>query len=295
MKESKTISQALQEGKERLKAAGKDNYVFEAELLMMDICSLSRVGLFTQGEEGISPQQAKRYESYLSQREGNRPLQYILGQCEFMGLPFFVGEGVLIPRSDTEVLVEGILEVSKQEKIDKIMDVGTGSGCIPICLAHYGKMEAYGVDISPKALDFAKKNGENNKVNVRWIESDLFSAIPDDLKGTFDAIVSNPPYIAKEVIEGLMPEVRDFEPRNALDGGEDGLDFYRSIIADSRHWLRDGGWLFFEIGYDQGQALLSLMEEAGFCKCMLQQDLAGLDRVVFGKLEREFLMRCNHV
>jgi len=286
MKGNKTIGEALLEGKGCLKAAKIDNYTFEAELLLMDACGLSRVELFTQEDKAILVEQEEKYNSYLRQREENRPLQYILGQCEFMGLPFSVGEGVLIPRDDTEVLVEAVLEVSKREKIEKVIDVGTGSGCIPICLAHYGKMQAIGVDISPKALDFSRRNGEQNHVAVQWMESDLFSAVPSEWRGQFDAIVSNPPYIAKDVIEGLMPEVRNFEPRNALDGGEDGLDFYRRIVKGSHQWLRDGGWLFFEIGYDQGPALLSLMREAGFCNCTVQKDLAGLDRVVFGKLER---------
>ncbi|WP_313528446.1 peptide chain release factor N(5)-glutamine methyltransferase [Anaerotignum sp.] len=286
MRENKTLSRVLQEGKKRLRNANKENYAFEAELLLMDICGINRVALLTQGDAEITSEQEEKYIAYLAQREANRPLQYILGQCEFMGLSFNVGEGVLIPRSDTEVLVEAVLEVSEREKIKTVIDVGTGSGCIPICLTHFGQMIAVGLDISPVALDFARKNGEFNHVAVKWIESDLFSAVPEALRGAVDAIVSNPPYISKEVIEGLMPEVRDYEPRNALDGGDDGLDFYRRILEESCNWLREGGWLFFEIGYDQGQALLEMMTEAGFCQCALQQDLAGLDRVVFGKLER---------
>ncbi len=285
MRESKTIGKALLAGKHRLKAAEKDNFAFEAELFLMDVCKMSRVELFTHEDGLLSPEQEERYYDYLSQREENRPLQYILGQCEFMGLPFSVGEGVLIPRGDTELLVETILEFSKQDKIQQVLDLGTGSGCIPICLAHYGKMQCVGVDISPKALAFARKNAEENKVAVEWLEKDLFTGVAIEWKGSFDAIVSNPPYIAKAVIEELMPEVRDFEPLNALDGGEDGLDFYRHIIEHSPQWLKKGGWLFFEIGYDQGQAVLSLMEKAGFYGCALRKDLAGLDRVVFGKLK----------
>lgn len=289
MRRNKALSDVLLEGKQRLKAAGKENYAFEGELLLMEACGLSRVALFTRGEEKISFEEEEKYKSYLSQREKNRPLQYILGQCEFMGLPFSVGEGTLIPRSDTEILVEAVLEVSKQDKIKKIIDVGTGSGCIPICLAHYGNMEGFGVDISPKALEYARKNGVQNQVGIQWLESDLFSQVPCGWKETFDAIVSNPPYIAEDVIPHLMPEVRDFEPGNALDGGKDGLNFYRRIINESPQWLRDGGWLFFEIGYDQGQGVLSMMKDAGFHRCALKQDLAGLDRVVFGKFSKEKL------
>lgn len=285
MKKNKTIANALLEGKHRLQLAGKDNYAFEAELLLMEVCQISRVQLFTHGEKMILPEEEARYNDYLNQRESNRPLQYILGQCEFMGLPFSVGEGVLIPRGDTELLVETVLSMSKENNIQQVIDLGTGSGCIPICLAHYGKMNCLGVDISPKALSFARKNAEKNQAEVEWLESDLFDKVPPSWKGSFDAIISNPPYIAKAEIGTLMPEVRDFEPKNALDGGEDGLAFYQRIIKDSRHWLKNGGWLFFEIGYDQGKALLSMMMEAGFSQCTLRKDLAGLDRVVFGKLK----------
>ncbi|WP_304508399.1 peptide chain release factor N(5)-glutamine methyltransferase [Anaerotignum sp.] len=289
MRRNKTLSAVLFEGKQRLKAAGKENYAFEGEILLMEACGLSRVTLFTQGEKEISFEQEEKYNDYLNQREKNRPLQYILGRCDFMGLSFSVGEGTLIPRSDTEILVETVLKISKQEKIKKIIDVGTGSGCIPICLAYYGDMEGIGIDISPKALEFARKNGTQHHADIQWLESDLFSRVSDEWKGCFDAIVSNPPYIAEDVITGLMPEVRDFEPENALDGGKDGLDFYRRIIRESHQWLRDGGWLFFEIGYDQGPAVLSMMGDAGFQQCVLRQDLAGLDRVVYGKLNKVFL------
>lgn len=288
MRQNKALSAVLFEGKQRLKAAGKENYAFEGELLLMEACGLSRVELFTQGEKVISFEEEEKYSYYLSQREKNRPLQYILGQCEFMGLPFFVGEGTLIPRSDTEILVETVLEISKQHKIKKVIDVGTGSGCIPICLAYYGGMEVVGIDISPKALEYAKKNGVQNHTDIQWMESDLFSKVPNEWKSSFDAIVSNPPYIAQGVIEDLMPEVRDFEPENALDGGKDGLDFYRRIIKESHQWLRVGGWLFFEIGYDQGPGVLSMMRDAGFQQCSLRQDLAGLNRVVFGKLSEKY-------
>lgn len=284
MRGNNTLGAVLQEGKRRLKAAGKENYAFEAELLLMEQCKLGRVALFTQEEMLLSPEDVAEYEGSLSQREANRPLQYILGQCDFMGLPFSVGEGVLIPRSDTEILVETVLELGKKEKIHTVVDLGTGSGCIPICLTHYGSMQCTGVDISSAALTFARKNAVQNKKEVRWLLGDLFSALPEREKGSFDAIISNPPYIAKKEIGELMLEVRNFEPHSALDGGEDGLDFYRRIVKDSPAWLKQGGWLFFEIGYDQGGDLLALMKKEGFCHCALRKDLAGLDRVVYGKL-----------
>ena len=281
---NKTIAEALREGKMRLKAAGKEAYAFEAELLLEKAAGLNRTALFLRGEEVLSEEALTVYEGYLSEREQGRPTQYILGEWEFMGLPFHVGEGVLIPRGDTEVLVETILEKQQSEPIKSILDIGTGSGCIPVSLGHYGKFEKImAVDISPKALGYATKNAAENRVSIDFYESDLFKNIPSEWKGRLDAIVSNPPYIPKKDIEELMTEVKDFEPMNALDGGEDGLDFYRAIVEQGREWLKDGGWLFFEIGYDQGEDLRNLLKEFGYTEVEIRQDLAGLDRVAMGR------------
>ena len=281
---NKTIAEALREGKMRLKAAGKEAYAFEAELLLEKAAGLNRTALFLRGEEVLSEEVLTVYEGYLSEREQGRPTQYILGEWEFMGLPFHVGEGVLIPRGDTEVLVETILEKQQSEPIKSILDIGTGSGCIPVSLGHYGKFEKImAVDISPKALGYAIKNAAENRVSIDFYESDLFTNIPSEWKGRLDAIVSNPPYIPKKDIEELMTEVKDFEPMNALDGGEDGLDFYRAIVEQGKNWLKDGGWLFFEIGYDQGEDLRNLLKEFGYTEVEIRQDLAGLDRVAMGR------------
>ena len=283
-RKNKTIAEALREGKLRLKAAGKEAYAFEAELLLEKAAGLNRTALFLRGEEVLSEEVLTVYEGYLSEREQGRPAQYILGEWEFMGLPFCVGEGVLIPRGDTEVLVETILEKQQAEKFESILDIGTGSGCIPISLGHYGKFEKImAVDISPKALGYATENAVKNNINIDFYESDLFTNLPAEWKGTLDAIVSNPPYIPKKDIAELMTEVKDFEPMNALDGGEDGLDFYRAIVEQAKEWLVDGGWLFFEIGYDQGEDLRKLLQEFGYTAIEIRQDLAGLDRVALGR------------
>lgn len=283
-RKNKTIAEALREGKLRLKAAGKEAYAFEAELLLEKAAGLNRTALFLRGEEVLSEEVLTVYEGYLSEREQGRPTQYILGEWEFMGLPFHVGEGVLIPRGDTEVLVETILEKQQAEKFKSILDIGTGSGCIPISLGHYGKFEKImAVDISPKALGYATENAVKNNINIDFYESDLFTNLPAEWKGKLDAIVSNPPYIPKKDIAELMTEVKDFEPMNALDGGEDGLDFYRAIVEQAKEWLVDGGWLFFEIGYDQGEDLRKLLQEFGYTAIEIRQDLAGLDRVALGR------------
>lgn len=283
-RKNKTIAEALREGKLRLKAAGKEAYAFEAELLLEKAAGLNRTALFLRGEEVLSEEVLTVYEGYLSEREQGRPTQYILGEWEFMGLPFCVGEGVLIPRGDTEVLVETILEKQQAEKFKSILDIGTGSGCIPISLGHYGKFEKImAVDISPKALGYATENAVKNNINIDFYESDLFTNLPAEWKGKLDAIVSNPPYIPKKDIAELMTEIKDFEPMNALDGGEDGLDFYRAIVEQAKEWLVDGGWLFFEIGYDQGEDLRKLLQEFGYTAIEIRQDLAGLDRVALGR------------
>ena len=281
---NKTIADALREGKMRLKAAGKEAYAFQAELLLEKAAGLNRTALFLRGEEVLSEEVLAVYEGFLQEREQGRPTQYILGEWEFMGLPFSVGEGVLIPRADTEVLVETILAKQQAEPMKSILDIGTGSGCIPISLGHYGKFEhIMAVDISPKALGYATKNAKENHIKIDFYESDLFTNLPAEWKGKLDAIVSNPPYIPKKDIEELMTEVKDFEPMNALDGGEDGLDFYRAIVEQGREWLKDGGWLFFEIGYDQGEDLRNLLQESGYTEVEIRQDLADLDRVALGR------------
>lgn len=283
---NKTIGEALAEGRERLAAAGKEDFSREAELLLEEAVYLDAISLYMQENEPIEEDALERYEIYLLEREMGRPTQYIIGQWDFMGLPFAVGEGVLIPRADTEILVETILMKQKEQlgALKNILDIGTGSGCIPISLSYYGDFEdILAVDISPIALDYARKSAVQNGAAVRFFESDLFSGVPQEWKGKLDAIVSNPPYIPTADIDGLIIEVRAYEPWEALDGGADGLDFYRRIIREGKEWLKEDGWLFFEIGYDEKAAVMALFEENGYVEIGAQQDYAGLDRVVYGK------------
>ena len=269
----------------RMKKAGKDTQ--DAVFLLEKAAGLSRSAFFLREEEAVSDAVLRLYEDYLSQREAGRPTQYILGEWEFMGLPFVVGEGVLIPRADTEVLVEAVLKKQQTEGFHTILDIGTGSGCIPISLGKYGAFQKImAVDISPKALGFAVENARRNQISIDFYESDLFSNMPLEWKGQLDAIVSNPPYISEREMAELMVEVKEHEPQNALYGGVDGLDYYRAIIKQAKDWLKDGGWLFFEIGYNQGEALRKLFAENGYDRIAVRQDLAGLDRVAIGRKER---------
>ncbi len=283
MSRNKTVGEILRNGKLFLKEGNIEAYSLDAELLLMEVTGLTKVQLFTQDDRFLIDEEEARYQRLLDKRRKGTPTQYLLGHCEFMGLDFLVREGVLIPRADTENLVEAVLEIGKKEKLHTLLDMGTGTGCIPISLAHHGKLRTYGVDISPVALDIAKENGKRNHVEVTWIQSNLFEKIPKTLLGKLDGLVSNPPYIPTEDVEGLMTEVKDYEPRLALDGGKDGLDFYRRIIEGSKLFLREQGWIFFEIGYNQASALTELLAEAGFENIEVRQDLAGLDRVVLAK------------
>ena len=206
-------------------------------------------------------------------------MQYITGETEFMGLPFKVNSNVLIPRQDTETLVEEALKVIRPGM--KVLDMCTGSGCIIISIMHFAKeIEGFASDISRHAINLAKENAKMNNVSVTFETGDLF----DHIRGNYDVIVSNPPYIRTEEIPKLMPEVQNFEPVQALDGKEDGLYFYRRIVEEAKEYLNPNGFLLFEIGYDQGKEVPELMENAGYKNVKVIKDLAGNDRVVSGGL-----------
>lgn len=241
-------------------------------------CPMERGEFYLREREEMQEEALAEYKELLARRAKRIPLEYLTHETEFMGLPFYVNEHVLIPRQDTECLVEEILQVSNGKDV---LDLCCGSGCIGISLAVLGKCKSVTLaDVSEEALQVSEQNAMKNNVPVKIVQSDLFSQI----NGTFDIIVSNPPYIPTKEIEELMPEVRDFEPRLALDGAEDGLLFYKSIIKESRRFLKHGGSLYFEIGYNQGEAVSALMEQADFREVMVKKDLAGLDRIVRGTL-----------
>ena len=207
---------------------------------------------------------------------------YILGRCEFMGMNFYVDKNVLIPRPDTEILVERVIDWAKKNKSKSFIDMCTGSGCIAISLVKYLNINGFAADISKNAIKVAKKNSILNNVDekIEFIESDLFSSFSNN--NNVDIIVSNPPYISSQVVETLMPEVKDNEPRNALDGGINGLDFYVKIARDAVKFLNQGGGIFFEIGYDQGESVSKILKMNNFVDIKVEKDLAGLDRIVWG-------------
>ncbi|MBQ6555376.1 MAG: peptide chain release factor N(5)-glutamine methyltransferase [Firmicutes bacterium] len=269
-----TVKQALKSVKDSLKKANIDTWSIDGDLLVMEAAGLSRMQLVTRDDSVFTAEQEQKLETLLEKRLTYMPMQYILGRCEFMGLMFSVNENVLIPRPDTEILVEKVLEY----KPKTVLDIGTGSGAIAVSLAKYGAESVAAVDISEKALETAAKNAALNGVDVKFIKSDIF----ENVSGSFDAIVSNPPYIVRGVIPTLDRQVKDFEPMLALDGGEDGLDFYKVIVSEAKEHLNANGLLAFEIGYDQGESVSALMRGAGFKDIEVTKDLAGLDRVVTG-------------
>ena len=264
-------------GKDRLEKAGIQEAALDARLLLEEVCRTDRNTLLVHGDRAVTEEEETQFRIFIERRSTHEPLQQITGWQEFMGLRFSVTEDVLVPRQDTETLVEEVMRYLRDGM--EILDVCTGSGCILLSLLRYSNgCMGVGCDISAKALAVAAQNAKELGISAQFIQSDLFESI----EGRFEYIVSNPPYIRKDMIPTLMEEVRDHEPLIALDGGEDGLDFYRKITREATEHLYSGGMLFFEIGYDQGETVKLLMEEEGYEEVTVSQDLAGLDRVVYG-------------
>jgi len=254
----------------------------EIELLVMNVCGLKKIDLILKSDEIIPENVLLKIEKLIQKRLKGIPIQYLLGNQEFMGLNFIVTENVLIPRQDTEILVEEIISRYKNESNLKILDIGTGSGAISISLAKFlKKAEVFSIDISKEALTVAKLNAKKNKVadQITFIESNLFENLT--AKESFDIIVSNPPYIPSKDILELQNEVKDYEPMLALDGGEDGLDYYREITKKSVDHLKKDGLLAYEIGYNQGIDVSKLLEN-DFHHIEIIKDLQKHDRVVLG-------------
>lgn len=277
------LGELLERTKELLKADGIESWRIDSELIVMQAAECSRVQLITRDNVPLTDIQLKSAEEMTTRRLKREPMQYILGHCEFMGLDFKLSSDTLIPRGDTECLVETVLDYIKKSGSKTVLDIGTGSGAIIISLAVLGGISGTALDISEGALAMAKENAALNGVadKISFIKSNVF----ENVQGSFDIIVSNPPYIEREVIPTLDRQVKDFEPVRALDGGTDGLDFYRIITKNAHSFLNKGGLLAFEIGYNQGEAVSRLMEGAGFIQVAVGKDLAGLDRTVCGRLK----------
>ena len=279
-----TYFEACRKVARELEEAGVPEPALDARYLTEYVGDLTEAQYLLVRDEEIPEDMLSRLLGLAKRRCAREPIQYILGSQEFMGLPFICNKDCLIPRQDTEILAERALEAIKLLRRDReelrYLDLCTGSGCVAISVAKLSNVKnAEAADISEAALAVAKKNAEINGTAVKLIKADLF----EGLEGKYDIITANPPYIDTGLIHGLIPEIWKYEPMTALDGGEDGLLFYRRIAKEAPERLTPGGWLVFEIGDTQGEAVAGLMKAAGFENVSVHKDLAGLDRVVEGR------------
>ena len=289
----KTIKQFQQYAIEALKIAGIETPVLEAGVIICHVLNCDRAYLYAHDDRVLEAQELDKLEDLLQNRSQKVPLQYLLGEAEFMSLRFKVSPAVLIPRQDTEILVEKcieLIEVVGQDSAGrpeiKVLDMCTGSGCIAVSIAHYcPETRVTACDVSRAALEIAKANSELAGVQDRldFRCGDLFEAL--DGEERFDLIASNPPYIETATVERLQTEVKEHEPHIALDGGADGLDFYRRIVETAPRFLKAGGYLALEIGYNQGESISRLLH-GRYEGVAVLKDLGGNDRVVFGRLKK---------
>ena len=282
----KKIGELLIDGNKILKEANIDTYILDTQLLLGKVLGKDKLHLITNKEEEVSKFKEREFYSLIEKRKNKMPISYILKTTEFMGLDLHVEEGVLIPRGDTEILVEETLKFMDEDKEYEVCDLCCGSGAIGISIAHFRENTKVDlIDYYDVPEKVTKRNIVKQKLSNRakFIKSDLLNEVINQQK-KYDILVSNPPYIKEEVIDTLMEDVKDYEPHTALSGGNDGLDFYRRIVDDSDKILKENGILAFEIGHDQGEEVSNLMIEKGYKNVRVVKDLAGLDRVVIGNI-----------
>lgn len=268
-----------------LKSKKIDTARLDSQLILGKVLNKDKIYLMINSSEEVEKEKEEEFLNLINKRMENMPVRYILGEVDFMGLDFYIEEGVLIPRSDTEVLVEEVLKIIGEDEKLYVCDLCSGSGAIGISLAYYRKNIMVDlIDFYEKPEKISKKNIiKNNLENqVKFIKSDLLKEPIKELK-KYDIIVSNPPYIKEDVIETLMDDVKNYEPRSALSGGDSGLIFYERIVEESKKVLKENGILAFEIGYDQGDSVSNIMKNNGYIDIKVVKDLAGLDRVVIGR------------
>lgn len=278
------VFELLTKGRSFLKSHNIDSYSIDALVLLMNSSNMTKTEIYLNKDMIISKEQEECYKKALTKRAKNEPVQYIIGKAEFMGLIFMLNSATLIPRPDTETLVEACIDKIKKNKYKFVLDLACGSGAIGISIAKYCKdVFVTCSDIDKDAVSISIKNAKLNGVydKMSFYTSNLFEKL--EMK-KYDIIVSNPPYIPTENISFLMPDVRDFEPIKALDGGMDGLDFYKIITKESVKHLSENGMIFYEIGSDQKKSVIDIMAENGFNSICSVKDLAGLDRVVYANI-----------
>lgn len=273
------IREVLKKGVINLTKQKNEDALLKARMLLMYELGLKSEILAMHMDEEIELQIAQKFECHIQELMTGKPIQYITNSQEFYGLEFYVDENVLIPQPDTEILVEEVIEICKSRpKTTRILDICTGSGAIAIVLNKKTEANITASDVSPKALEVAKKNASKHQAKIEFVESDMF----ERLSGKFDMIVSNPPYIETKTIENLSKEVKN-EPILALDGGKDGLDFYRILAKQAKSYLEKDGILAVEIGYNQKKEVMEIFEKHGFCDIYAKKDFGNQDRIVIGK------------
>ena len=278
-----SIADAIREGTQQLREAGVAEPRREAGSLITHVLNEDRTFILTHAEDALTEEHSERFREWLGRRASGEPLQYLTGHQEFFGLDFEVTKDVLIPRPETELLVETALKLLREPEVSSICDVGTGSGCIAISLLHERRdARAVAIDLSTRAIAVAKRNAVRHGVSERvdFVAADLFAAFRSKPVRWFDMIVSNPPYVKENALPDLQKEVRDFEPRTALAAGEDGLDIIRRLLLEAGTFLKSGGHLLFEIGYDQGSAVEELIDPHSWKLLDIHQDLQGIPSTV---------------
>lgn len=261
-----------------LKSSGIENVEYDIKAILTDTFGLDLNKFILDMDNEFEPDKdlEAKYLSRIEKRKMHIPLQYIINKQNFYGLDFYVDESVLIPRYDTENIVDRIVKDCKENKCLSVLDLCTGSGCIAVSLKKNGFEKVYASDISDKALAVVKHNAKLNNADIIFLQSDLYENFPKEIR--FDIIVSNPPYISTDKIAELETQVKDFEPKLALDGGKDGLDFYKKILKLSKDFINKSGRLYLEIGYDQAKEVVDLAKKEGYYNIQIIKDLSGRDR-----------------
>jgi release factor glutamine methyltransferase len=283
-----TVGRVVRWAADDFRARGMESPRLEAELMLAHALGIERMRVIVEPERALEPEELARYRDFIRRRRKGEPIAYIRGQKEFYGRVFHVDARVIVPRPDTETLVETALRRTAQAKVGaRYLDLCTGSGCVSITLARERTTcQVFGVDLSNEALAVARHNAIRlgAVTQVAWFRGDLFAALPEAYQRRFDLVTANPPYIPEGELDGLSADIRDFEPRLALAGGADGLDVIRRIIAEAPRWLRPGGSLAIEIGTEQASEVARLFGEAGFGATLVDKDYGARDRVVSGVL-----------
>ncbi len=280
-----SVSEALKLGTETLRSAKTETAWLDASLLLTEATGLTRTEQYTKNERMLSNAEYSAFTAFIERRKQGEPVAYITGRRDFLDYSFRVTKHTLIPRPETEILTDTAIKLIDAHKLVNIIEIGTGSGCIAVSLKKSRAVNILATDISKAALETARQNSADLSADVYFAESDLFSAISHDYGRKIDMIVSNPPYIETEFIKTLDGSVKDYEPLTALDGGEDGLKFYAEITKDAPNFLRPGGFLIYEIGYNQKESVTEILINNNFKNVVCIKDLSGKDRVVYGNLE----------